>query len=895
MLGQTQAFSDTAGVTPPGAPLTASTERARPSVPAEPVTDLVVPGWASALALGLTVFSGLVLVARPGSTGDLLVGSGLLGGLVAVWCGLRASGVDRPAWVLLGAGQVLNGVGNIAIAIDPIGWFAHGDVVSAVVFTLATTTTGVGMAALVLPAGDDRRSAATDGLLVIGSVFVLAWSYGAAGLLDPGATTMPMLTGLLGVELDVLMLLLGILLWWCRPPGQRWAPRVAVLAQLSATLADTGLLSGPVPERLLGLGWLVSSGLFAVGATRLPRRGSDPTHPLDRDRSLAVVTAVVAVCFVAVVGGARGGLDGVSLTGWAIVMLLLLGRQAHAVRRARALAHELSLRERRLRLIVSEMRDAILQLDLTGRVTFVCPALRHTIGRDGPSALGRPIYDLIHPEDVPLVRAAVEAVGEHASAERRLQLRALTSAGAVVHIEALMTTVGSGLLLTVRDVSERVRLEAQLHAAAYTDQLTGLPNRARFDLELAARCDGQAEVGIVFLDLDGFKRINDTSGHPAGDSVLVEAARRIQGAVRRADQVHRFGGDEFTVLLAAGTGAAGAAEVAAAVVASLSAPVRVAGTEVELSATAGVAVGPTADPAELVRNADLAMYSVKGVRRGAVGIFEQRMYDDFVRRVELERRFATAHDAGELSLAYQPIVDLRSGQVVAAEALLRWRDQDGVHVGADEFVPLAEGFGSIVPIGAWALAEATRQAAGWARAGSAIEVSVNVSARQLLDHTLLGVVHRALRESGLAPHRLCLEITETVLLADDEVAPQVLSQLRALGVRLAIDDFGTGYSGLSYLRRLPVDQIKIDRSFLSQEDGRALLAGVVGLGHNLGLSVTVEGVETAEQLAVLREVGADRAQGYLFARPQSETDMARWAGPTDRDAGPYVETGAGNG
>jgi diguanylate cyclase (GGDEF)-like protein/PAS domain S-box-containing protein len=882
----------------------------------------VAPRWAVRAALALTAAMVLVVVADPSTNGWLLVASGFAGGVVAVVFGRRAGGSERAAWVLLGAGQLLNGFGNIAIAVDATAWFAHGDNVTAVVFTLATATTGIGFAALLLPSRADRLSAAADGGLVVGSVFVVAWAYGAAGIFEPDGTTLPRLTGLLGVELDLLILLLGaVLLWWSRPHGHRWPVRVAVLAQLSATLADTGLLSGPLPQRLLGEGWLISSCLFGVGALLLSREEVTPTRQLDRDRSLTAVTAIVALCLVAVLGGARGGLDGVSLTGWAVVVLLLLVRQAHAVRRARSLALELTLRERRLRLIVSEMRDAILQLDLAGRVTFVSPALRHAIGRDGPSALGRPIYDLIHPQDVPLVRAAVESIGRHVKDEQRLQIRALTSTGEVVHIEALMTSVGSGLLVTVRDVSERVRLEAQLHAAAYHDQLTGLPNRAQFDHELAARFVGvpASPVGMVFLDLDGFKRINDTSGHPAGDAVLVESSRRIEGALRPGDGVFRFGGDEFTVLLRPGSTIADGAEVAGAVIGALGQPLFVDGNLVDLSATAGVAVGDAGGPAELVRNADLAMYSIKGVRRGAVGVFEPRMYDEFARRVELERRFARAHDAGELSLAYQPIVDLRTGRVVSAEALLRWRDQDGVVVGAEEFVPLAEGFGSIVTIGAWALREATRQAARWGRAGSPIDVSVNVSARQLLDTGLLPVVDRALRESGLEPHRLCLEITESVLLADDEVAPQVLSHLRALGVRLAIDDFGTGYSGLSYLRRLPVDQIKIDQSFLrashaeeparlappgepdpladgrdGREDGLALLAGVVLLGRDLGLTVTVEGVETEEQVATLRALKADRGQGYLFARPQTEDAMLAWARArfTGRDSSPHAEMGS---
>ncbi len=870
----------------------------------------VAPSWVTWPVLGITALAAVVMWAAPGTTGPLLVAAGLGGGAAIICFAQAAPLPDRRAWTVLGVAQLMNGVGNIAIAAHPSAWFAHGENLSAVVFTLATTVTGVGMAMLVLPARADWLSAAADGALVIASVFVLAWSSGASGVLARQDATLPQLTGLLSVELDLLILLVGTLLWRSRPPGSRWPVRAAVLAQLSATLSDLAVLGRPVTHVSVGVGWLVSSGLFAAGASRLRRQSDGPVRRLDRDRSLALVTAVVAVCFVAAVAGARQGLDGVSTAGCVVVVLTLLFRQAHAVRRARALALELTLRERRLRLIVSEMRDAVVQLDLAGRITFASPALRQVMGDEQHDSVGRSILDLVHPDDVQLVRVAVADVGRGRAPDRRLQLRTRPAGDRLVHIEALMTAVGSGLLLTVRDVSERVRLEHQLHAAAYQDRLTGLPNRASFDLELARRFDRapSAPVGVVFLDLDGFKRINDTSGHPAGDIVLVEAAHRIRGAVDGRGRVFRFGGDEFTVLLQADCTMDDGEQVAAAAIAALRRPLSIGSTGVDLSATAGVAVGGAADPAELVRNADLAMYSVKGVRRGAVGRFEPRMSEDFARQVELERRFATAHESGELSLAYQPIVDLRTGRVVAAEALLRWSDRDGTAVDAEEFVPLAEGFGSIVTIGAWALREATRSAVRWAEAGGPIEVSVNVSARQLQDDDLFAVVVRALRESGLPPYRLCLEITESVLLADDEVGPEVLARLRGLGVRVAIDDFGTGYAGLSYLRRLPVDQIKIDRSFLGDGDGEgggdaeiggddALLAGVVGLGRDLGLTVTVEGVETPEQVATLRRLRADRGQGYLFARAQTEEAMTQWASArfSHRDGSPYVEMGAGGG
>jgi diguanylate cyclase (GGDEF)-like protein/excisionase family DNA binding protein len=426
---------------------------------------------------------------------------------------------------------------------------------------------------------------------------------------------------------------------------------------------------------------------------------------------------------------------------------------------------------------------------------------------------------------------------------------------------------------------ENASIHDRLIEAAVTDPLTGLPNRRLFsdrvNHALARRGRSGKGVAVLFLDLDGFKLVNDSLGHAAGDEVLAAVGTRLRSCMRATDTIARLGGDEFAILLEDVEEDAETVTAAERVIAALAQPLALPGREVSVRASIGAAVDrgePGVTAVDLLRNADTAMYQAKATSRGRLALFEPAMHARQLVRLELEGELREALDAGHLRLVYQPIVVLATGQISGAEALLRW-DRPVTPIGPDQFIPLAEETGDIVPIGRWVLAEACRQARLWQRETPVADfaISVNTSARELAEPRFVADVLGTLTKSGLAPEHLTLEVTESVLLADETAAVETLRALRAAGVHIAVDDFGTGYSSLSYLDRLPVDGLKIDRSFvqgLAPRRGKsALVSATLGFARALGLTVTAEGVETEEQVRKLQELRCRLAQGFYFAQP----------------------------
>jgi len=459
-----------------------------------------------------------------------------------------------------------------------------------------------------------------------------------------------------------------------------------------------------------------------------------------------------------------------------------------------------------------------------------------------------------------------------------IECRLIGAAGRECDVEILLRPLHwrgeERRVLAVRDISERKEAAARIAHLAYHDALTGLPNRAVFGDHLARnvdRADGAGEpLAVLGIDLDGFKAINDLHGHPAGDALLIEVAHRLRGVLGGDELVARLGGDEFAVVQQGGSQPAHAGLLSERIITALGKPFAIGGKSVRISASIGVAIFPAdADnPGDLVRNADMALYRAKGEGRGLTRFYEAAMDDALRQRRQLEADLRVAIAKSELEIHYQPIAELESGAILGFEALLRWNHRQLGPISPDMFVRLAEESGLINRLGEWVLREACCEAARW---NPPLKLAVNLSPLQFTQDDLVGAIERVLGESGLDPARLELEVTEGLLIKDAAGALAILKRLKALGVRISMDDFGTGYSSLTYFRMFPFDKVKIDRSFVGDMIGnpqaRAIIRSVIGLGHGLGVPVVAEGVETPEQLEMLRAEGCDQVQGYLIARP----------------------------
>jgi diguanylate cyclase (GGDEF)-like protein/PAS domain S-box-containing protein len=553
---------------------------------------------------------------------------------------------------------------------------------------------------------------------------------------------------------------------------------------------------------------------------------------------------------------------------------------------SQTLSAELHLRqgEARFRALVQNSSDAILLVDQAALVTYQSPSAERVLGYPSDALLGTGLEDLSDPQDLLRLQSQLTEVLARPGLSRRVELRLRRRDGDLVDVEAVLNnlqddpSVGA-TLVTIRDISERKRFELTLTHQAFHDELTGLANRALFTDRVAHALrrrgrDGLA-MAVLLLDLDDFKTINDSLGHAAGDALLRAVSERLEGLLRPGDTTARLGGDEFAMLLADLPAEEAAVVAVERILATLAQPMVIDGREVFAHASIGVAYAgaETEDPEELVRNADAAMYVVKTDGKGRYAIFEPHMHAAAVHRLDLRAGLQRALDNDEFVLHYQPIVAMETGRLVGLEALVRWEHPQRGLMAPDSFIPLAEETGLVVPLGLWVLEDACRQMAEWSVLHPQVTVSVNVSQRQLRRPDFERDVDRVLRQSGVEPGRVNLEITESAVMTDVESTIQRLQGLKSLGVRIAVDDFGTGYSSFSWLRQLPVDVLKIDKEFVGElghrEQSGFLVATIIDLAHNLGLRTVAEGIERTAQLDRLRDLHCDLGQGFHLGRPMT--------------------------
>jgi len=744
-----------------------------------------------------------------------------------------------------------------------------------------------------------------DGLVVAGSLLFVSWilvladtvALGGGGALATGV--------LLAYPLGDVVVLSVVLLALSRVTrGERGAFTIVAAGLACIAVADSGFLyliqkdlyasGNPIDA-----GWILGFILLGLGAvkqaTTRPEASAEVSHTPTRGAlAIPATSVVVAIVFAAFRQLTRGELDPFLIWTAIGVITLVVARHAAALFEVSALTRGLEAKvqertgelvesERRFRSLIANSTDVIVILDPDATIQYASESVRAVFGHSPQALTGTAFASLVHPHDrVDVIAACDQARGR---SDATLYYRMRHHDGTWRHVESAVKdltdepSVG-GLVVNTRDVTERFELEEELTHRAFHDALTGLPNRALFTDRVSqaiARAARRATpVTVLYLDLDGFKAVNDTFGHAVGDSLLVRVAERLGGLVRTADTVARFGGDEFCVLLDDDSGAENAFSLGQRILSAFEEPFEVEGRDLVVSPSVGLASTASGleTAGDLLRNADVSMYRAKSLGRGRLEVFDPAMHEAVRHRLDTEADLRGAIDRDELVLHYQPIVALREGnRICGAEALLRWQHPTRGLVGPTEFIKLAEESGLIAPIGRWVLRQACLQLRRWREdLGKAAPdtISVNVSARQFRDPDLVEHIAAALRDT-VEPSALTVELTESFLMDDPDEATAKLEAIKALGVTIAIDDFGTGYSSLSYLRKFPIDILKIDRVFVesvatSVEDA-ALAQAIVKLGRTFGMKIVGEGVETSAQAAALARMGCECGQGYLFARP----------------------------
>ncbi|MCX5204028.1 EAL domain-containing protein [Streptomyces sp. NBC_00237] len=840
----------------------------------------------------------------------------------------------RPAWLLFSASSLMAACGNAVwgwyevVLRDPVPALSLANL-----FFLCFGPPAI-IGLLLLAKRPVTRAGwvclALDAWLIAGSLLTLCWSLALAHPANfKGANVAQSALTLAYPFLDIILVSMVMALHFRRSSANRGAVNTAIAAFATTVLCDALFTSPLLREeyhsgQILDAGWFAGSLLLAYApwggswtaqrsTHQQPRGGPQQavsrTGPQGRAvlrvgssrpiaGSLAALTPYLAaaVCVVGILYNVMNGhkFDRLVLFTGCTVVLALVVRQGIMLVDNISLTQELAQKENHFRSLVQGSSDVIMIAAPTGILRYVSPAASGVYGRDAEELVGSELASIIHPADLGSVVHEVRrflAASPMEEPTTRIECRFKSGTGDWLNVESTVNRHQGGLIFNSRDVTERVRLQAQLQHNAEHDPLTDLPNRALFTQRvrqaLAGRRTTDIGTAVLFIDLDGFKAVNDRLGHQAGDELLIQAARRLQDSVRMGDTAARLGGDEFAALiLGDGTRDQAAREYQVREIAdrlrlTLSQPYKVDGNDVRVAASIGVAFAePGITPTDLMRNADLAMYRAKAAGKDRVELYAPQMQAEVVRRTELATRLRTALHDGEFALLHQPVVNLTTGRVAAVAAQARWRSAQGILFTPAEFLRVADDSDRTAELGRWLLEESVEQAAERNRAGHPVPVTVRLTARRLLDRSMpLGSVEALLTRHGLPSGALVIEISDSDPRVSYDDLEHRLSALRRLGVRVALDGFGSGYAAINALRRLPIDVLKLDRGLIEGvvESARLhkITSGLLRIATDLGMQSVADGVDLPEQVQALRAMGCTHGQGMAFSGPLDEYRLRR--------------------
>ena len=863
--------------------------------------------------------------------------------IACFWRAWRERGRSRIPWIFLGAAALSWSCGQMvwtyyeSFSGREVPFPSYADLGYLLAVPLLVT-------GLLLLSSGPRQAAGMartvlDGLVVAMALLLVSWEVVLDATIKAGGDTLLEQVISLAYPIgDVVCASVAIVVI-ARTRTARGLPMVTLMlltaGTISLAVADSGFAFLTLQDTYfsghpIDIGWFGGYLLLALAARSHQRTRVEAKVTTDAEHTLPVwvfapylpvVLAIVAASYREYTQQKLG-----MFMAWGLLVLIVLVvihqilasfENVGLTRSLRTRTVALGEAERWFRSLVQNSSDVVTVVDEDGRIAYQTPSVKRVFGYEPDSLVGHLLETIVPPGEAASLHEALTRAAASPGSITEFSIKMRHQYGEWCDTASTITSLiddpgVGGLVLNTRDTSAQKQLEDRLSHQAFHDALTGLANRELFLDRVSHALERiRREIqtlAVLFLDLDGFKGVNDSLGHARGDELLVLIAERLSSCLRPGDTVARLGGDEFAILLDGIDTADDATVTGKRLREVLGAPFMLDGREVLVQGSIGIAATDdghvTAD--ELLRNADLAMYRAKTSDGGGIEVFETSMHTALVRRLELENDLRHALERDELVLRYQPVLDLQTCRLVGVEALIRWQHPAGELLSAMEFIPLAEETGLISEIGAWVIREACTQGAVWHALLSESEraefkVAVNLSGRQIASPTLVGTIEHALATSGFNPNTLVLEMTESVMITSTDENVDLLRQLKDLGIQLAIDDFGTGYSSLSYLSRFPVDLLKVDRSFVDKvatdAQSAELVQTIVQLGRSLDLQTVAEGIETAEQLSVLRDIGCEFGQGFLFSNPITPrliTAMLRSGLPMFAEVPPAVLAVAGS-